>query len=176
MGLLIGSDHVIANRNTYWLLVNLFMGSVVVTYFILYLLGFIGFLGDTIIPGLAWKLPAAMAIFVGNIFAVTMREIFLIPALGLQIIVVIAAGLEAYLLGSSVIGCLTGSSPIPCDSADEVVFVFLGVVMIVYVLSTFYALLSIIEYLRGLNRVLRYVESERGAIEFEDQTFLEEDL
>lgn len=176
MGLLIGSDYIIANRNTYWVLINLVMGSVVAVYFIMYLLGFIDFFGDATIPGLAWKIPAMVAIFIGNIFVVTMQEIFLLPALALQVIVVIAAIMEAYLIGGSTIGCLSGTSSIPCDSGDQFVLVFLAIIMLAWFFGTFYALLSIVEYLRGLNRVLRYIESERGAAEFEEQTFVEEGL
>ena len=176
MGLLIGSDQVIAQMNTYWLLLNLFIGAILFVYFfILYLLGFVSILGDAIVPGLLWKIPSAIALLLGNMFTVTMNYQFIVPLLVLHSICLVAAIIESYLVYTSLIGCITGTLMIPCGSDDEIFLIVIGILTAVFDLALLFSLVSLIDYMRGFNRILLYTQNERTYEDYQDQVEAEEE-
>ena len=177
MGLLLGSDQVIAARNTYWIILNIFIASIAFIYFfIFYLFGFVSMLGDAVIPGVIWKIPATLAVLLGNAFAVTMNYGILLPLLVLHGICVVVAIIESYILGVSLVGCLTGTLMVPCSTMDQTLLIVLGVITVIFDLSLLYCMLALVDYTRGFNRIMQFMASESAAEDYQEQMDAEEDL
>lgn len=172
----VGDQVIIRHFNTFTVTLNLILGSTLFVYLaILWLLGIITFIGTGLASGVIWKVPGIFGFILGEVFVATRISTIKIPIAVIFIIAFLLGVGELIFLVITLIACVSGSSPVPCDSFDVLRLGLLVAGAVIYTLACFVLTGSMLSYNAGVRRKISLLSEERAAQELDEQEAQEAD-